>query len=761
MGVMAYPLAIDPTPIPRHTSGMKETIPTIQQKVAPIWVKTEVTPNVPGYEVLKLLGQGGMGQVYQARHLKLQRIVALKLVTSSNNDHALARFEQEVQAIAKLRHPNIAQIYENGTVDGRPYYAMEYVAGGTLSDRLKASPLKPDEAARLVVKLARAMQHAHEQSILHRDLKPSNVLLEASHSTLSSEGRGQHGLEPKIADFGLAKKLDDNDSKLTRTGDVFGSPSYMSPEQASGVMKFTPAVDVYALGAILYECLTGRPPFLGPEPMLTIMMVLSNDPVPPRQVQTKLPLDLDTICLKCLEKQPKKRYTSAAELADDLERYLEGKPILARPIGKVERAVKWAKRRPWQAAAVGLAAVILIGSIVGLLLLNGAYRKAWQANDVSDKSFVISRDTVRDLLTQYTDELSLVPNMEKLTLEANHKVVLLFEQLHALRPDDNQTALEYQTHMERYVQLLAHSKMYDEALAIAKRAETLVKEKRNKRTTDHDWRMAELRHVISMGWLYRQQLKREQAIPYDTKALAMLNGLKREQPDNIKLLKHSNDLLQNGIADNIGILTTMPASSEKQMLIDKIIDLYRQVVDNNKRAFQLEASTEHAALLVSSQKSLATILIVTDNHVEADKLYRTILESLPNLKLPERERASFMVQANIDRSDLARQQQNWTTAQDFLQQAQLTNQKLRAAYPEDALYLHNDFMLRFKNATLEYDQKKPTQAIEALQNTILAIDQAIARNPSHYPLKDLRTSMQQYLDNYNKQSGRSTPNSGK
>lgn len=433
---------------------MKETIPTIQQKVAPIWVKTEATPNVPGYEVLKLLGQGGMGQVYQARHLKLQRIVALKLVTSSNNDHALARFEQEVQAIAKLRHPNIAQIYENGTVEGRPYYAMEYVAGGTLSERLKASPLRPEEAAKLVVKLARAMQHAHEQNILHRDLKPSNVLLEAS----SNEGRSQHVLEPKIADFGLAKKLDDDDSKLTRTGDVFGSPSYMSPEQASGVMKFTPAVDVYALGAILYECLTGRPPFLGPEPMLTIMMVLSNDPVPPRQVQTKLPLDLDTICLKCLEKQPKKRYPSAAELADDLERYLEGKPILARPIGKVERAVKWAKRRPWQAVAVGLAALLLVGSIVGLLLLNRAYQQARNANEVSDKSFVISRDTVRDLLTQYTDELSLVPNMEKLTLEANHKVVHLFEQLHTLRPDDNQTALEYQTHMERYVQLLCTAK---------------------------------------------------------------------------------------------------------------------------------------------------------------------------------------------------------------------------------------------------------------------------------------------------------------
>ncbi|HQR42735.1 MAG TPA: serine/threonine-protein kinase, partial [Gemmatales bacterium] len=212
--------------------------------IQPVTVRTpgDLLPAIPGYEVKQLLGQGGMGKVYLAKQNKLQRLVALKLVTAANDEHVLARFEEEVKAIASLKHQHIAQIFESGQCEGRPFYAMEYVAGGTLSDKLKTSPLQPSDAATLLIQLARAMQHAHDQGVIHRDLKPSNVLLEADK------------LEPKIADFGLAKRLG-NESNLTRTGDIFGSPSYMAPEQASGVMTLTPSVDIYALGAILYECL--------------------------------------------------------------------------------------------------------------------------------------------------------------------------------------------------------------------------------------------------------------------------------------------------------------------------------------------------------------------------------------------------------------------------------------------------------------------------------------------------------------------------
>jgi hypothetical protein len=722
---------------------MKETVPTMQQQVAPIWVKTEQTPDIPGYEVQKLLGQGGMGQVYQARHLSLQRMVAIKLVTASHNELAVARFEQEVQAIARLRHPNIAQIYDNGLINGRPYYSMEFISGGTLSARLKTSPLKPEVAARLVVKLARAMQHAHDQGILHRDLKPSNVLLEAQ--------SGGDVLEPKIADFGLAKKLD-TDSSLTQTGDVFGSPSYMAPEQASGIGKLTPAVDVYALGAVLYECMTGRPPFLGPDPMLTIMMVLSNDPVSPRTVLPKLPLDLNTICMKCLEKQPRKRYGNAGELADDLERYLKGEPIVARPVGRLERLIKWAKRRPWQATAVGLAAALLIGTIVGLGLLVYAYQQVLKANDISDKSFVISRDAVGDLLELQAGRLSLMPNMGQHTLESYQRVVKLFAELHAIRPDDRETALAYQQHVENYVQQLVANSKADDALKFAQTNEQLIKQERQKRPEDIDWRMAELRHAIAMGWLYRQRLEPIRAITYDTQAMERLNGLKREQPDNLKLLKYSIDLINNGISDDIAKLTSLPASPEKQALMDKVVDQYREIVQNRERIYQIEASQEHASLLVSSRRSLATILIVTRRTDEAEKLYDSIMKMLPLLKMPDREAAHFLVKANVDRSELARVRKDWPTARKLLEGAEQANQKLRGTYPDDPMYLHNEHELRFKFAILLHDEGKQAEAISQIEDCIKNISLAFEKNPQNFPLVDLRTGMQQQLAAYRRES---------
>lgn len=733
---MAFcPLSIDPSPVPRHTPTMKETVPTLQQKVAPIWVKTEVTPSVPGYEVLKLLGQGGMGQVYQARHLQLQRIVALKLVTSTNNDQALARFEQEVQAIARLRHPNIAQIYENGTVEGRPYYAMEYVAGGTLSDRLKASPLLPNEAAKLVVKLARAMQHAHEQGILHRDLKPSNVLLEAD------------GLEPKIADFGLAKKLDDN-SNLTRTGDVFGSPSYMAPEQASGVMKFTPAVDVYALGATLYECLTGRPPFLGPEPMLTIMMVLSNDPIPPRQVQAKLPLDLDTICLKCLEKQPRKRYASAAELADDLERFLKGEPILARPVGGLERALKWAKRRPWQAGAVGLAMALLAGLIVGLLLLEKAYSEVKRSSEISIKSFELSKKTLDEVLGKITSELSLKPDMEKLTLDSVRPAVELFRELHLLRPEDRATSLEYLAKLESFTVQLVLSHSMEEAQRSLAETASLIQKQRQTQPDDVEWQLAELRRLINTGWMHRQQDKRELAIPFEKQALVLLNQLKKDNPSNLKLLRHSNDLLRSGIADDITFSQSAANREERGGYIQSALDKYRQIIANSERSFQLERTTQNAADLISSRKSLATVLIALRQFDEADELYRSIEASIPLLVLPEREKLAMMVKIYQDQSAVAGERKDFAKSYKLLQQAEQVNQQLRQLFPTDAGYLYDACFIQSHVAALLYQQEQQQEAINSLISCLKAIDAGIEQHPQYQPLKSLRTNVSTTLSQY-------------
>lgn len=276
-------------------------------------------PHPPDLEILGILGEGGMGVVYKARQASLGRLVALKVIRAGEyaSPRDLARFRREAEATARLHHPNIVQVYQFGAQGGRPYLVLELVGGGSLAERLDGTPLPPQQAAQLAMALARGVQHAHERGILHRDLKPANVLLAEDGS-------------PKIADFGIARPLEPGRAE-TATGAVIGSPSYMAPEQAEGKARaLGPGVDIYALGAILYECLTGRPPFRGVTLLETLEQSRTLDPVRPSSLQPKVAHDLEAICLKCLEKEPDQRYSSARELADDLQRWLAGEPVRAR-----------------------------------------------------------------------------------------------------------------------------------------------------------------------------------------------------------------------------------------------------------------------------------------------------------------------------------------------------------------------------------------------------------------------------------------------
>jgi WD40 repeat protein len=311
-------------------------------------------PVVAGYEVLGVLGRGGMGIVYRARQVKLNRLVALKMIKAGTDaDEAeLVRFRTEAEAVARLQHPHIVQIFEVGEHQGLPFFSLEYCPGGTLAARLAGTPLAAVEAARLVATLAGAVQAAHEQGVIHRDLNPANVLL-------AEDGT------PKITDFGLAKKLDE--AGQTTSGAVLGTPSYMAPEQAGGQMQeIGPGADVYALGALLYECLTGRPPFRAATALETLVQVRADDPVPPRHLQPKIPRDLETICLKCLHKEPGRRYASALDLAEDLRRFTAGEPIHARPVGPGECVVKWVKRRPVVAALLGVVVLLTAAGLGGI-----------------------------------------------------------------------------------------------------------------------------------------------------------------------------------------------------------------------------------------------------------------------------------------------------------------------------------------------------------------------------------------------------------
>ncbi len=435
-------------------------------------------------EVLETLGHGGMGVVYKAHHPRLGRDVAIKMMLEgryADPEHR-DRFVSEARAAARLRHPNIIAIDAVGEYEERPYLLLELVGGGSLAQRLAEKPMAPRDAAELLETLARAVHAAHEAGVVHRDLKPSNILF-------TTDG------VPKVSDFGLAKLLD-SESGRTLTGQVVGTPNYMAPEQAEGHSKRVgPAADVYALGAILYHALTGRPPFLGESALETLKLVTYTDAVPPRRLRPDVPRDLETICLKCLEKLTSKRYATALELADDLRRFQGGEPILARRIGVFRRGAKWSKRHPWQSASAAIAA-LAVASVVGL-----TYRHNLQLRDQiglteaksaeARRNYQEARSTIEAMLARLKDRrFAETPRMKELAL------------------DQMSDALSF------YQRTLGQNKSNDPAV----RADT----------------------ARAFGVLSRvqQELGRsDQAESLVRQALDLIAGLRAEQPDNLDYLR--------------------------------------------------------------------------------------------------------------------------------------------------------------------------------------------------------------------------------
>jgi eukaryotic-like serine/threonine-protein kinase len=335
------------------------------------FANTGELPQIPGYRVDGVLGSGGMGVVYRAWDPRLNRPIALKMLLAGAQARPteLERFQREAQAVAALRHPNIVQVYDVGQVGGRPYFTMEFVEGRDLAETIQGNPQPASKAATVVAILADAIHVAHQSGIVHRDLKPSNVLLAADGT-------------PKVTDFGLARRLE-GEKELTLSGSPMGTPSYMAPEQARGDKHAVgPATDVYALGAILYELLTGRPPFRAETPTATLHQVITDDPVSPARLNPRVPRDLDTICLKCLHKEPHRRYETAAALAEDLRRFEQGEPVKARRVGPMERAARWAWRRPALAGSLATG-VLLACTLIGTIIWWHGQRTALEATAVA------------------------------------------------------------------------------------------------------------------------------------------------------------------------------------------------------------------------------------------------------------------------------------------------------------------------------------------------------------------------------------------
>ncbi|MFN6128846.1 MAG: protein kinase domain-containing protein [Planctomycetota bacterium] len=382
-----------------------------------------IYPVIPGFEILSELGRGGMGIVFRARQISANRIVALKIVRNDQLDmlppkaraDALGRFTTEAHAAASLQHDNLVSVYEVGEVPsktpgGTPlhYYAMRFVQGDSLFDLVRDGPLENRRAAAYIQKVASALQAAHDQGILHRDMKPHNVMIEKGSD------------RPLVTDFGLAKIVDSGNT-MTYAGQVMGTPSYMSPEQAVDAGNVTPAADQYSIGATLYHILTGRPPFVASSVPDTIRQILDKQPVSLRELNSSVHRDLETICLKSIQKDPVRRYANCKDLADDLQRYLDGVPIVARPVGRAERLWRWCRRNPGTAAMIGSVAILALSTMAAIVI---GYRNTSAALAVSESRLEKALQVVDELFTRVSeDELLNEPGMQPLRRELLEKAL--------------------------------------------------------------------------------------------------------------------------------------------------------------------------------------------------------------------------------------------------------------------------------------------------------------------------------------------------
>jgi serine/threonine-protein kinase len=637
------PAADDPSVIPSTRTSVEGLPDAMPDRLPPPPPRVDV----PGYEIVEVLGRGGMGVVYKARQIALDRFVALKMIRAPGSADAeeRGRFHTEALAVARLTHPNIVQVYEVGEHDGVPFLALEFVDGGSLAQQLARGPLPAAVAACLTEALARAVQHAHEQGIIHRDLKPANVLL-ALPSTFSrgSENRealarfseprlNEDSIVPKITDFGLAKRLD-IDQKQTQSGAILGTPSYMAPEQAAGkVHDIGPATDVYALGAVLYEMLTGKPPFQAPSTYETLQQVMADEPVSVRRLQPKVPRDLETICHKCLHKEPRRRYTSARELADDLQRYLAGEPIRARPVTLVEGLWKWARRRPTQAASTGLAGLLL------LVLLAGVSLFAWQADqrrqlaeeharaeehlrEEAERNLTLARKAVDDCFNVARDNaLFQRPRMEqpkKLLLE---KTLPFYRQFRSRRPGDRGLQREEAIQWFRvaYIEhVLGH---FPEALAAYQRGTDLSDQLFRAAPHVPEYQKDLAAAHGNLGNLLFAWGRWQQALVEQQRSGDLLRKLVEAHPN---VPEYQNNLAV--VHNNLGNLLSTLGESEQAL------KEYRQACDLRIRLIRAHPRVpEYRNDLAGSQNNLAKLLAATGKRQEATKEFlraRSLLSQL-------------------------------------------------------------------------------------------------------------------------------------
>jgi serine/threonine protein kinase/Tfp pilus assembly protein PilF len=561
-------------------------------------------PRVPGLDLVEILGSGGMGVVFRARQVALGRDVAVKFLRDGHRADSAQRerFLQEARAVARLRHPHLVQLHEFGELPGgdgatsQPYLVLEYVAGGSLAGLLRGAPQPPVEAARLVETLANAIHYAHQQGVIHRDLKPANVLLDWANVQGTEEAdrvRGPRESPPlpltadlcaKVTDFGLAKFLAGSD--LTHSGDVLGTPNYMAPEQAAGKSApITAAVDVYGLGAILYEVLTGRPPFQADTAVAAVRQVQHEDPVPTRLLQPTVPRDLETICLKCLRKEPGRRYATAQDLADDLRRFQAREPIRARPVGTTEWFIVWCRRKPGVAA---LAAALLLVFLMGSSGVVWQWQRARKSAALAEQNAAASRkerDTARQQKTRAEHHLQMVRN----------------------RVD----------RLERFGQeLLRKRGMYRTGQAVLEEALAFYREMLPEEGNDPRVRREAAHLFGQVGWIHHTLGQAGKSAEAWGRQASLLTTLLEEEP--------ADSAVRSGLAHTLrwrgNALRDLGKAREAREAYDQAATLQEALLRGSP------ADTAYQSALANTLLNLAGMLSPQDNAAELEPLYRRILE---------------------------------------------------------------------------------------------------------------------------------------
>jgi serine/threonine-protein kinase len=570
--------------------------------------------SVAGYEILEVLGRGAMGVVYKARQRGLKRIVALKMILAGDHvgEAELARFRTEAEAAGQLQHPNIVQVYEVGEQGGCPFLSLEYINGGSLKDRLGGKPQPVLHAAQLVQVLAQTMDFAHRQGIIHRDLKPGNVMLVDARASRSSEStlsiaplvEELYGI-PKIADFGLAKRLEE-DKGQTRSGTILGTPSYMAPEQAEGRSKEVgPLADQYSLGAMLYELLTGRPPFQGATVWETLDQVRSQEPVPPSQLQPKVPRDLETICLKALQKEPHKRYATTGAMAEDLRRFLANEPILARPVSNAERLRRWCVRNPRVAALLGAVSLLLVLITAGSLL--AAWKISKEKARAEEQTILAENNAQEAQQNAHTAELNAERAKEEEELAGKQAVNAMELAYDVIVKADEY--LKDKAEMGPFRKQLLDSAM--------KRLNNISRALVDSGKADRTMAAAMQR----MGMFYEQSGRSGDAIRAYQDALQVFERLIRENPDEDR--NRSNAAI---CYDNLGEIGR-EVERDPAVLFDhyrKALEL-RQALVAQIRNPEITAAERHWYLGVSFNK-LGTLCLIVGDPAQGDSLLHKALE---------------------------------------------------------------------------------------------------------------------------------------